>query len=105
MCVARAHNGPMSEEIEQVADAPANARYEISIDGELVGFTEYRDHGSVREIYHTEVLPGWEGRGLGSRLLKGALDDVRAQGKKVTPTCPMLAGYIGKHPEEQDLVA
>lgn len=45
-----------------------------------------------------------EGRGVGSRLVKGALDHVRALGAGVIPGCPFVAAYIERHPEEADLV-
>ncbi|HEX7775877.1 MAG TPA: GNAT family N-acetyltransferase, partial [Parvibaculum sp.] len=44
------------------------------------------------------------GKGVGSRLAKGALDAVRAEGLKVVPQCPFIAAYIKKHPEYQPLV-
>ena len=54
---------------------------------------------------HTDVAPKWEGKGVGSTLVQGALDDVRARGLKVQPICPFVAAYIRRHPEYQDLVA
>jgi predicted GNAT family acetyltransferase len=46
-----------------------------------------------------------EGKGIASRLVKGALDDARRQGLKVVPLCSFVAAYIDRHPEEQDLLA
>jgi predicted GNAT family acetyltransferase len=53
---------------------------------------------------HTEVLPAFEGRGVGSALAKGALDAVRAEGSSVEPRCPFIAAYIRRHPAYADLV-
>jgi predicted GNAT family acetyltransferase len=37
--------------------------------------------------------------------VRGALDDVRAQGKKVRPACPFVKRYVEKHSDEYgDLV-
>jgi predicted GNAT family acetyltransferase len=51
---------------------------------------------------HTEVSPTVEGEGLGSRLVSGALDDIRARGLEVVPLCPVAAAYIRRHPEYAD---
>ena len=53
---------------------------------------------------HTEVLPAFEGKGVGSRLATWALDDVRARGLKLTPQCPFIAAFIKRHPAYADLV-
>jgi predicted GNAT family acetyltransferase len=55
-------------------------------------------------LTHTEVPQELSGRGIGSRLARGVLDDIRAAGLKVVAKCPFMAGYIGKHPEYADLV-
>jgi predicted GNAT family acetyltransferase len=87
-----------------VADAPERERFEISVDGELVGFTEYhRSEGAVSFV-HTEIDPGHAGEGLGSELVRAALDAVRAEGKAVLPYCPFVQHFIRTHPEYVDLV-
>jgi predicted GNAT family acetyltransferase len=88
-----------------VADRPNELRYEIEVDGEVAGFIAYRRGEGVIELVHTDVAPKWEGKGVGSTLVQGALDDVRARGLKVQPICPFVAAYIRRHPEYQDLVA
>jgi uncharacterized protein len=55
-------------------------------------------------MVHTEIEPEWEGRGFGSTLAAGALDDVRVRGLKVRPLCPFVVAYIRRHPEYADLV-
>jgi predicted GNAT family acetyltransferase len=44
------------------------------------------------------------GRGVGSTLIRGALELVRAQGLKVVSKCPFVSAYLGKHPEFNDLI-
>jgi uncharacterized protein len=53
---------------------------------------------------HTEVPPALEGHGIGSALVRGALDAARAQGLKVVAKCPFVSAYIAKHPEFADLL-
>jgi predicted GNAT family acetyltransferase len=89
----------------RVADSPAYGRYEIHVDGKLAGFTLYRDRGSDRiSLTHTEVFDEFEGRGVGSALVAGTLDDLRARGMVVLPLCPFVRAYIRDHPEYLDLV-
>jgi predicted GNAT family acetyltransferase len=53
---------------------------------------------------HTDVEPAYEGHGVGAELVKGALEDLRARGKKVRPFCPYVRAYIERHDEYRDLV-
>ncbi|MDF0528340.1 GNAT family N-acetyltransferase [Tsukamurella sp. 8F] len=78
-------------------------RYEIAVDGELAGFTVFKDREQQRIFYHTEVFPKFGGRGLSSTLVTGALDDVRARGLRAVPVCPLVAGFLSKHSEYDDI--
>jgi predicted GNAT family acetyltransferase len=53
---------------------------------------------------HTEIDDAFEGRGLGSILVRAALDAARSRGLAVRPDCPFVRGYIARHPEYLDLV-
>jgi predicted GNAT family acetyltransferase len=88
-----------------VTDHASELRYEIEVDGEVAGFINYRRDEGVIDLVHTDVAPRFEGKGVGATLVQGALDDLRARGLKVRPTCPFVAKYIHRHPEYQDLVA
>ena len=74
-----------------VADNPEAARYELTVDGERAGFVTYRQSPGVITFLHAEVDPARERRGLGSQLVRGALDDARARGLAVRPVCPFVA--------------
>jgi len=87
-----------------VADNPGESRFELRVDGELVGWSEYRPAGDSVIVAHTEIDERREGQGLGSVLVRGTLDHIRASGKTVIPTCQFTAAYIGRHPEYVDLV-
>jgi hypothetical protein len=88
----------------EVRDVPGSERYEITVDGALAGFTEYRGHGDTRALTHTEIDPAFEHQGLGGRLVEGVLGDVRAQGLHVLPLCPFVKAYLAEHPDQLDLV-
>lgn len=82
----------------------AESRYELEVDGRLA-VAEYRMEGGAVAFTHTVVPPGIEGRGVGSRLVEGALDDVRSRGLKFVPHCAFVAAYAERHPEVRDLLA
>ncbi|MBX3553047.1 MAG: N-acetyltransferase [Pseudolabrys sp.] len=89
---------------DDVRDNPARHRFELEVDGHLA-IAVYSLAPGVITFIHTEVPDALAGRGIGSRLAKGALAQVRARGLKVVPRCPFIRGYIEKHPEWQDLLA
>lgn len=88
-----------------VADNPDAARYELTVDGERAGFVTYRQSPGIIALLHAEVDPARERRGLGSQLVRGALDDARARGLTVRPVCPFVQWFIETHEEYRDLVA
>ncbi len=88
-----------------IADAPERSRFEISVDGALAGFTVYRLGPGRATFVHTEIDGAYAGQGLGGKLARAALDDVRARGLAVRADCPFIAGWIAKHPDYADLVA
>ena len=87
-----------------VEDNPGMSRFELRVEGELVGWAEYRPAGESVIVSHTEIDERREGEGLGSVLVRGTLDRIRASGKTVIPTCAFTAAYIHRHPEYVDLV-
>jgi uncharacterized protein len=87
-----------------VLDDPDNDRYVIEVEGDRVGLTEYHLRNSHYFFVHTETDPAYSGRGLATRLIRSALDDVRSQEGSVVPICPFVASFIKRHPEYDDLV-
>jgi predicted GNAT family acetyltransferase len=89
-----------------VTNAPDRGRYEVHVGDVVAGFSDYTLEDAVVVITHTEVDSRFEGEGLGSTLVRDALEDIRRQGRKVVPLCPFVAEYIARHPDEYgDLVA
>jgi predicted GNAT family acetyltransferase len=93
----------MSDSVVVVEDGPAS-RFEVLVDGQGAGFAAYRRNDSTISFTHTEISDQFEGRGLGSVLVRGALDAARAQGAAVLPFCPFVRRYISRHHEYLDLV-
>ncbi len=78
-------------------------RFETTIEGQT-GYISYQDRGEALVYDHTIVPQALGGRGVGSALVKHALDYARNHHKKVVPQCSFVDAYINKHPEYQDLV-
>jgi uncharacterized protein len=89
----------------EVVDEPKRQRFEIRVDGESAGFTEYRRTDGLIAFVHTLIDPRFEGQGYGSRLVTEALDEVRAAGLAVLPFCPFVRAFIASHTSDYlDLV-
>lgn len=80
-----------------------NGRFEIESDGS-VAYLEYALAGKVLELIHTEVPDSMRGRGVASELAESALQWAREHDVKVDVICPLVAGYLRKHPEYSDLL-
>ncbi|MFA6116466.1 MAG: GNAT family N-acetyltransferase [Sphingomonas sp.] len=88
----------------EVRDNATAHRFELVVDRHL-SFSEYTLDGDVITFTHTIVPPALEGHGVASRLISGALAQVRDRGLKVRPVCKFVRAYIERHPEWQDLLA
>jgi|SoiMethySBSTD1v2_1073268.scaffolds.fasta_scaffold3288963_1 uncharacterized protein len=87
-----------------VSDAADRRRFEIAVDGAVLGFVTYRRRPGVISLIHTEIDPAHNGEGLATRLVKATLDTARAQGLAVLPYCPFIQGFINRHREYRHLV-
>ncbi len=90
----------------EVRDLPEAKRYEARVDGEpgVAGFAQYIRTPELVAFVHTEVSQEYEGRGIGSALVRAALDEARVANLRVLATCPFFAGWIARHPEYTDLL-
>jgi predicted GNAT family acetyltransferase len=82
-----------------VRDNPDELRYELLVDGTLAGEILYRLRSDAVVLVHTEIAPQFEGQGLGSKLVAGALADIRARGLRPVAVCPFVRAYLQAHPE------
>jgi predicted GNAT family acetyltransferase len=87
--------------LPRVIDNPAERRYELWLGDQLGGEIRYiRDDERKIVLVHTDVDPSLEGQGLGSVLVKGALDDLHQRGIAYRVICPFVAAYLRRHPED-----
>jgi len=88
----------------EVVDRPQAHRFEVLAGGEVAGFVDYELSPGEILFIHTEIDEAYEGKGLGSVLVRRALDSARERGLAVLPMCPFVRGWIGKHEDYLDLV-
>jgi uncharacterized protein len=88
---------------EGIRNNTALGRFELEVDGQLA-VAYYRMTPGVITFVHTEVPQALSGQGVATKLIRGALEMVRAQGLKVVPQCPFVSAFMGKHPEYSDLL-
>ncbi|CAL9324471.1 GNAT family N-acetyltransferase [Streptomyces sp. SudanB66_2053] len=86
-----------------VRRADAEHRYEILVDGQRAGLTEYRDLPARRIFFHTEIDEAFAGQGLAQQLVQQALEDVRASGMRIIPVCPYVAKFLKRNDEFADI--
>ena len=89
--------------MSEIVDNRAHHRFELAVEGHIAA-TYYQIANGVITFVHTEVPPELGGKGIGAKLIKGALDQVRSEGLKVVAQCPFVKAYIDKHGEYADLL-
>lgn len=78
-------------------------RFEANIENSLA-FVQYKLERNQMTLVHTEVPPELGGQGVGSKIVKAALDFAKDNGLRVLPECPFVKNYIERHDSYQDIV-
>ena len=86
-----------------ITHRPEAHRFETTIDGQT-GYISYKERDNTLIYDHTIVPQSLGGQGVGSALVKHALDFAHDHNKKVIPQCSFVSAYIKKHSEYQDLL-
>jgi predicted GNAT family acetyltransferase len=77
-------------------------RFELDLDeGTAVAY--YRLTPDAIHLIHTEVPAAMRNQGVGSELIRSALEWSRARGLKVVAECPFVRAFLDRHPEFADL--
>lgn len=95
----------MTEELSQVIHHAAVSQFELPVDGKKALIAYQMRGANIYVLHHTEVPPEFEGKGIGGRLVKGALEIIKAEEKQIIATCSFIVAYLRRHPEYQSLVA
>ncbi len=93
-----------SEPELRIVDDPDTKRFRAWLGDELAGYSEYEAEPGRIVFTHTVVRPKFEGRGIGSRLAKFAVDEVRGRGLRITPICPFVRAYLEGHRDYDAIV-
>ncbi len=81
----------------------AESRFVAEVDGHLAR-CDYRLRDDTLLLVHTEVPPPLEGRGIGSALVRAALDYAAGASLGVRPLCSFVRAYLARHPEYRPLL-
>ncbi|MGN6326988.1 GNAT family N-acetyltransferase [Pseudolysinimonas sp.] len=91
---------------DAVVHDDAHHRYVLERDGQQIGQVVYELGDGVIRVLHTEVDESLQERGLGSKLARAVLDDIRANSdRQLVPICPFFRAYLARHPEDRDLMS
>lgn len=79
-----------------------DALFTATLDGREVGRASIAVGHGVWEAYSTVTAPGFEGRGIASRLVGFMLDAATEAGVRVIPSCWYVDGWMQRHAPHYD---
>ena len=99
----------------QIIENSAQDRFELWLDGDLVGIMGYAVEGGdctpgragagcVVALMHTVVMEDYWHRGLAAVLVSHTLDIARERGWHIRPVCTYVQGFVEKNPDYASLV-
>ena len=83
-------------------DEKGKGSFYIEEDGIKVGEMHVSVYGGQLTVYHTEVLPEAEGKGLSKLLLQAMTAYVREHNMKVIALCPYVLVQFRRHPDQYE---
>jgi uncharacterized protein len=89
----------------EVVYEPERQRYELREGDRTIGYADAVPRGEAIAMPYVQIVPELRGREFGALLLRGTLDDLKRQGKRVIPICPYVSAFIRRNPEYRELVA
>ncbi len=88
------------ETIQLDLDSKNKGQFFILEDEEQVGEMDVLISGNTLTVFHTEVLPKAEGRGLAKKLFEAMVEYARKKNLKVVALCPFVFAQFKRHPQE-----
>jgi beta-phosphoglucomutase family hydrolase len=83
-----------------VHDNARGSRYEVVVDGVVVGFADYHLQRDQITVTHTEVSEAHAGQGLGRQLVAELLADAERRRLGVVPICPYVRRFISRNADQ-----
>lgn len=87
------------EDVKLQLDEKGQGHFYIAETEEQVAEMVVSISNGLLTVYHTEVLPKAEGKGLAKQLLTAMVDHARKNGLKVIPLCPYVHAQFKRHPD------
>ncbi|BDB62055.1 GNAT family N-acetyltransferase [Rhodococcus sp. RDE2] len=94
-----------------VSDNADQNRFELRLNGDLVGILGYYDferapapNPPVVDFMHTVIVEDFGHRGLAAVLVGGSLDLARSRGWRVRPVCTYVQRFLSAHENYRDVV-
>lgn len=88
------------EEVLLQLDEKKHGHFYMTENSEQIAEMQIGISGNELTVYHTEVAPDHEGRGLAKKLLVTMVDYARKNNLKVIALCPYVFAQFKRHPDE-----
>lgn len=85
-------------------EGESKGRYWLSVDGSEAEMTYSRLGQTAIIIDHTAVPDALRGRSTGGAMVQRAVEDARAEGRRIFPRCAFAKAQFGRHPDWQDVL-
>ena len=84
----------------EVVHDEAAGRLQAEVDGHRAELV-YRVEGELMLMLHTWVPTAIEGRGVGSALVRAALEEAERRDLTIVPVCSFVRGWLDRHSDAQ----
>lgn len=81
------------------------SRFELEVEGQTAFVMFEFPEDKLINLYHTEVPPALEGKGVASALIEKTLQYCRDHKWQVIPSCLFVLAFIKRHPEWQSITS
>jgi predicted GNAT family acetyltransferase len=88
------------EEVQLTLNEKNHGHFYVNENNEQVAEMIIGISGNDLTVYHTEVSPKAEGKGLAKKLLSAMVYHARKNNLKVIALCPYVFAQFKRHPEE-----
>ena len=84
-----------------------NRFYKNDENGKMIAEITYVPSGEDKVLVdHTFVDPSLRGQGVAEQLVDRAVEEMKAEGKKIVPVCPYVVSLFERKPEKyHDIIA
>lgn len=89
----------------QVTKNESEKQYEIDLGNDDKAILAFAERNERLILTHTDVPQAHEGKGLGGKLVKAAVEDARRQGVKIVPQCSFARAWFSRHEDDGDVLA